>query len=369
MEINKFYQGHALDVLRTFPDGCIDSVVTSPPYWGLRNYGTNPQVWGGDANCQHEWAKIIKPPNGGKNNPERPPLVNANKAMDKMDVRGKGAESDFCPKCGAWLGELGLEPTLQMFMDNLMLIFDEIHRVLKDTGTLWVNLGDCYSGSGGMGSKYTNLQKRGMIMLKDFNRSNMDIPKKSLCLIPQRFAINMVDRGWLCRNEIIWYKPNAMPESVKDRFTNDYEPIYFFTKAQDYYFEQQLEESYWANHDPRAKNEDRNIAENGKIATGTYKMQGVNYRKDGKRNMRCVWELNTKGSTENHFATYPQRLIKTPILAGCPVDGVVLDPFMGTGTTAVVSRKLDRRFIGIELNPESIDISESMMRKEFGLFL
>lgn len=289
--------------------------------------------------------------------------------MDKMDIRGKGNESNFCLKCGAWLGELGLEPTVNMFMDNLFSIFMEIHRVLKDTGSVWVNLGDCYSGSGGMGSKYSNLEKRGMIMLKNFNRQNMEIPKKSLCLIPQRFAIGMVDRGWICRNEIIWWKRNAMPESVKDRFTNDFEPLYFFTKSQDYYFEQQLEESLWADRDPRAQSEERVLAKSGKITTGKYRINGTNYRKDGKRNKRTVWDLNTKGSNESHFATYPQRLVKIPIEAGCPEGGIVLDPFMGTGTTGIAAKKLNRNFIGIDLNPESVDISNKLLHKELGLFL
>jgi len=177
------------------------------------------------------------------------------------------------------------------------------------------------------------------------------IPQKCLCQIPQRFSIEMCNRGWILRNTLIWHKPNCMPSSVKDRFTVDFEYVFFFVKNKKYWFERQIEPS-----------EPWNSAK-GFNVEGQRKRQGSNntYGKDlvqSGRNKRAVWKITTKPFKSAHFAVFPEELIETPIKAGCPEKGIVLDPFIGSGTVAVVAQKLNRQWVGIELNSEYIKIAE-----------
>jgi DNA modification methylase len=286
VQLNKIYNGNALDVLKTFPDESVDMVITSPPYWALRDYGAE--------------------------------------------------------------GQLGLETTFQEYINKLCDIFDEVKRVLKKSGSCWVNLGDAYSGSGkGVGG----------------------IKSKSLLQIPSRFAIGMCNRGWILRNEIIWHKPNAMPQSVRDRFTVDYEKLFFFVKSKKYYFEQQKEPMITTDTNPPRGSkgvlgqENSGLRKQDQIGRADY--TGFNKRylppKDLMRNKRSVWSINTKPFKEKHFATYPEELIITPIKACCPENGIVLDPFMGSGTTAVVARSLGLKYVGIELNPDYIKIADKRL--------
>lgn len=171
----------------------------------------------------------------------------------------------------------------------------------------------------------------------------------------------MVDAGYILRNTIVWHKPNAMPSSATDRFTCDWEPIFFFSKSKRYYFQQQLEKSLWADKDARALN---GPSRGGKATTGEYAInKGGAFRKDGMRNRRTVWTINTKPYEEAHFATYPEALVEPMILAGCPKGGTVLDPFSGAATTGVVAKKLGRKYIGIELNQKYVEISENRLAK------
>jgi len=248
--------------------------------------------------------------------------------------------------------ELGLEPTFQEYINKLCDIFDEIKRALKKEGTCWVNLGDTYmndSSYSKAGRQGYGNDKVGMIYKDD-----SQCPKKSLCQIPSRFAIEMTNRGWILRNEIIWHKPNCMPSSVKDRFTVDFEKIFFFVKNKKYWFETQYEPHQAPLGKPRAfakkGNDDRN--DTGRI---------YNPQKDTStqgRNKRCVWKITTKPYKEAHFAVFPEDLVRTPIKAGCPKGGIVLDPFCGSGTTGVVAKKLGRNFIGIDLNPEYLELAK-----------
>lgn len=479
--INKIIQGDALAVLKTLPSESVNCVVTSPPYWALRDYGVE--------------------------------------------------------------GQLGLENTSEEYIYKLCDIFDEVKRVLRKDGTCWVNIGDTYWGGGNnRGSspdnlsdkQYSNRGARGQVQ----NEWDNSYQAKSLCLIPFRFAIEMVNRGWILRNTIIWHKPNCMPSSVKDRFTVDFEYVFFFTKSNktlfwvnektlecvdrkppgingiegkdwewqivgdyeekdifnvrvrdatkanflqgateeeirnynkgkekkvslwtghNYWFEQQFEafsESYLNDNRPAGVIRQR-LYPNSKYAKAEMiKLEhpakvrdwqkGINKRgKDAiikihpgrGRNKRCVWAIPTKPFPEAHFAVYPEELIETPIKAGCPefvckkcgkarvkiidnserintrpgknvlngksekdIDphkglhkadisiygqkiiykevgytdcgcnagfepGIVLDPFMGAGTTAVVSLKQGKRFIGIELNPDYIEIAKRRIEK------
>ena len=303
MKRNTIYQGNSLEVLKTLPANSIDCCVTSPPYWGLRNYEHSEQ--------------------------------------------------------------LGSEEHFQTFIDNLCNIFDEVQRVLKPEGTCFVNLGDTYgTGSGGSNTNSPKqLSNEGSLL----GRKTAKGYDKCLLMIPERFAIEMVSRGWILRNQIIWHKPNQMPSSATDRFTVDFEKIFFFVKQQKYYFEQQLEKSLWAEFDNRSKVKG-GVESNGKSQSGQYATNKVAYREDGMRNMRTVWSISTEGTSEAHFATYPQKLLETPIKAGCPENGIVLDPFFGSGTTGVYARKANRDFIGIELNEKYIDIANKKLYDELGMF-
>jgi len=420
--------GDCLEQLKTLPSESVNCCVTSPPYWALRDYNHSDQ--------------------------------------------------------------LGLEPTFDEYIDRLCGVFDEVRRVLRSDGTLWVNIGDTYAGSGNGTNDYrTDASKslsgkrfdyNQMFQGKQVRNANNGVPDKSLCMIPFRFAIEMVNRGWILRNVIIWHKPNCMPSSVKDRFTVDFEYVYFFVKSRRYWFETQYEASVESSDKvmQRAKstyNFNKNDITGGmsvdsknayyaKIASGDIPIgrnkravwtvdskfadieQEAEYRqgmsRDRGNNMvekrdlpdknvfidtirerytvnelialtglsrttiehwfrydecfsyprkedwekvgtdlfpellevyyepdeiksdangrikRSVWRVTTRPFKSAHFATYPEELIWTPIKAGCPADGVVLDPFCGSGTTGVVALKQGKRFIGIELNPEYVEMAE-----------
>lgn len=329
MEVNKILQGDALKILKTLPSESIDCVITSPPYWNLRDYG-------------------IK-------------------------------------------GQLGLEETFDEYITKLIWIFNEVKRVLKKEGTCWVNLGDTYGGSGkGYGDKnpdpkFKSGGRERTLQPKPTNTRNKaagGVPQleatKSLCQIPSRFAIAMTNQGWILRNEIIWHKPNCMPSSAEDRFTVDFEKIFFFVKNKNYYFEQQKELAVWdldgngsikraerqreglKSNPTEMKNGIRKVYPNGKHKDGQQSPKFVN----GYRNKRAVWKVITKGFPEAHFAAFPEALIEPMVMAGCPKEGIVLDIFMGAGTTALVAKNLKRNYLGIELNKEYIKMANGRLRQD-----
>jgi len=346
-DILRIIQGSCIEVLKTLPAESINCVMTSPPYWALRDYGTGK--WeGGLSECDH------------KKNPK--PLSDkalAKSTIGKASSTGHALEGykNICGKCGAKRidKQLGLEPTFQQYINDLCDIFDEVKRVLRKDGTCWVNMGDTYGGTGSKGDykdpKYKNGRNGQSIAL------NSKMPSKCLLQIPSRFAIEMTNRGWILRNEIIWHKPNAMPSSAKDRFTVDFEKLFFFTKNKKYLFETQREPHSQVSLN-RIKKPWR-----GKLCDG-HSLGGLKNGDMSKmchpdgRNKRTVWKINTKSYREAHFAVYPPELCETPIKAGCPVGGVVLDPFCGSGTTGLVAKQQCKDFIGIELNPEYIKIAE-----------
>ena len=190
---------------------------------------------------------------------------------------------------------------------------------------------------------------------------NNGLPFKTLILIPFRFAIEMVNRGWICRNVIIWYKPNVMPSSAKDRFTVDWEYLFFFTKSGKYWFEQQFEPSV-VDYDNRVKTAaNKSKYFENKWDKKSLAQKPLSYFTEN-RNKRCVWRITTKPYKEAHFATYPEALCEIPIKAGCPKDGIVLDMFFGAGTTGLVALKQNKKFIGIELNPKYIEIANKRLK-------
>lgn len=375
-------QGDSLAVLRDWPSSFFDCCVTSPPYWGLRDYGTPPVIWDAREGCEHHWGNGIDAPcaRPGEKSPQE------YGAKEIIGNRGDYQKSAFCSLCGAWRGSLGLEPDFRDYLRHLMQIMEQVGRVLKPTGTCWVNLGDSYVGGKGQnGSSKARrtaeergyVQSGGTVMM---DTRPADLPQlarpKSLCAIPDRFKIAMIDAGWVCRNEIIWYKRNCMPSSAKDRFTVDFEKVYFFTKQGKYYFKQQLE--------PMAQSTIRRVelAESREEVEAEIKAPVTNSYKrcdsaavsrnmysderdhlvcapsEGGRNRRCVWDITTKPSSEPHFAMFPDTLVEPMLSAGCPTGGVVLDPFSGMGTVGLVAERLGMDFIGIELNGEYAEKSE-----------
>lgn len=369
---NKIIQGHALDVLKGLPDQLVDCVITSPPYWSLRDYKTEPVVWDGISlfstsdegekqeksadGCDHEWGEYqVKAE--GYTGARRWQHVGGREGCEDGTFSKEVKTGAFCSACNAWRGQLGLEPTIELYLNHLLQIFDEVRRVMKDEGTLWVNLGDSYSASGGSGSeKYSKRHTQfGKVIdqgTRVLPRNVKGLPAKSLCLIPQRFAIAMVDRGWILRNTLIWHKPSCMPSSAKDRFTVDFEYVYFFVKQQKYWFEQQFDEATTGFDLESGTGRERYDGDKGTVPSG-----GVRTYPQG-RNRRCVWTVNTQPFPEAHFATFPEKLVEPMILAGCPEGGITLDPFIGAGTVAIVAAQNRRDYLGIDLSDEYNEMSD-----------
>jgi len=332
VELNKVYNEDALTGLSKLTDKSVNMCITSPPYWMQRDYKTDNQ--------------------------------------------------------------LGLEPTIDMYVSNLCDVFDEVKRVLRDDGTMWLNIGDKYQD-------------------------------KSLLMLPQRVALEMCKRGWLLRNAIVWQKPNAMPTPAKDRFTIAYEMVYFFTKSKSYYFNQQFE-PFTSNFDTWGWNrhEAADVDDGYAMRPKSGSFEGPNTK---GRNMRDVWSISTGTFRGAHCAVFPEKLIQTPIDAGCPTrvctkcgkpvtplyerksleryelpkddpryrparysgkydggmryadvklvgeqtcdcdaefkKGLVLDPFMGAGTSALASKNMNRDYIGFEINPEYIKLGEQRLNE------
>ena len=301
MKLNYIYQGNCLEVLKTFENNSINCCVTSPPYYGLRDYEVE--------------------------------------------------------------GQIGNEDSPEEYVKKIVEIFNEVRRVLKEDGTLWLNLGDSWAGSNqGAGTKHptpkqasnhgTNYmtQENHVSKLKHIARCK----PKDLIGIPWMVAFALRESGWYLRQDIIWAKGNPMPESVKDRCTKSHEYIFLLSKNRKYYYDYQAIKEPCISKSPAGN---KNCLNAGRITE-----EGWSYDpqksipKDGK-NKRDVWSVNTKPCKEAHFATYPDTLIEPCILAGCPENGIVLDPFMGAGTTGMVARKRGRNYIGIELNAKYIDIA------------
>jgi DNA modification methylase len=287
--------GDALEQLKTIHDGSVNTCVTSPPYYGLRDYGVD--------------------------------------------------------------GQIGLEETPEQYISKLVAVFREVRRVLWDDGTLWVNIGDSYAGSGGAGNQFGQLEKDGFNAYKQKELPTQCKPK-DLIGIPWMLAFALRADGWYLRQDIIWAKPNPMPESVKDRCTKSHEYIFLLSKSKQYYYDADAIKELSAT--------DPHIPGNIKVddSRNDADQMGKIWGEDGMRNKRDVWTVTTKPYTEAHFATFPQALIEPCILAGCPFDGTVIDPFTGSGTTGVTALQNGRNFIGIELNPKYVKMAEKRIRNE-----
>ncbi len=307
--------GHVLERLRGLPAESVHCVVTSPPYYGLRDYGIEPQVWGAGAglDCvEHEWGDSVAgvKRSGGTASSTLGLASGGHDLSDEARTRSiersfhEGSSSVFCLRCGAWRGSLGLEPALALYLDHMVEVFREVRRVMRKDATCWLNIGDSYAG-------------------------------KQLQMIPARLAIRLQDDGWWVRSDIAWCKRAPMPESCTDRPTSAWEHVFLLTKSARYYY------------DAEAVKED---------AGG------------GKRNQRNVWLLGPEPFPEAHFATYPTEIPRRAILAGSKSGGTILDPFLGAGTTALVADRLGRDCIGIELNPEYAAMARRRIGADAPLF-
>jgi DNA modification methylase len=309
LEINKIYNMSCLDGMKLLDDNSIDCIVTSPPYWGLRDYGKQTEtVWDGDVGCEHEWDDFVRAGNtwGVPNSNSVP---NTGSQLDKRAYL-KPTKQSKCSKCGAWKGQIGLEPDFNLYVKHLCDIFDEVKRILKKSGTCWVVMGDSYGGSGNSSGHTVETKNLGYTTSEmGASKGNQKSTKgyeKCLLQIPSRFAIEMCNRGWILRNEIIWYKPNCMPCSVKDRFTVDFEKVFFFVKNKKYCFEQQFEPYLTNENRPDGMVRNREYGYQGKYKVmppigGVKKSGGFNPVYSGNtpewkqgRNKRTVWKINNE---------------------------------------------------------------------------
>lgn len=366
-KLDYIYHSDALKALQTMEDCSVDCIITSPPYYGLRDYGTGTWV-GGDENCPHY-----------RTSKRSDATSTGHKAMvDSGHPVGDAIYKTVCPLCGAVRvdEQIGLEESPEEYIDKLVAVFREARRVLKDDGTLWLNIGDSYWGSGSRGFDFTNLpldhseiQKgsKGTMNLSALPKlvgNNGVYKDKDMIGIPWMLAFALRADGWYLRQDIIWAKPNPMPESVVDRCTKSHEYIFLLTKKKKYRF------------DYKAIQEDcvSEVSDNSAIRFGGSKYgdnddthfqtySGNIYKPTEKRNKRDVWSMSVSPIKEAHFATFPEELVSNCILAGCPKDGVVLDPFLGSGTTGVVAHRMGRHFVGCELNSEYIDIAKRRIAK------
>ncbi|KAA6337100.1 Modification methylase DpnIIB [termite gut metagenome] len=377
--LNNIYNTDCRSGLKELPSECVDCCITSPSYYGFRDYGT--AKWeGGDPNCQHS----IREEAGFEKWKQSTNRGNA-----------KNLPKGVCLKCGAIRidNQIGLEDTPEAYIEQLVEVFTEVYRILKPTGTLWINIGDSYWGGKGYSGSSAGIyqyerRKRnesinrecsnfgGKGTIRSTDKKHEYIKRKDLIGIPWMLAFALRNAGWYLRQDIIWHKPNPMPESVKDRCTKSHEYLFLLSKSDKYYFNNEaiMEiASYDGRKDTRTKGSHK-YSQQGITGLNPQAFAARSHERwimnDGKymRNKRSVWTVCTKPLRENHFASFPESLIKDCVLAGCPQGGIVLDPFMGSGTTAIVVRKLGCNYVGFELNPDYVAICEKRIRNELGIF-
>ena len=352
MKTNHILQGSVFDRLKDIEDESIQCVVTSPPYWGLRDYGT--AEWeGGDSDCSHK-----------RESKKSEKTITGHKNFEEMNGVGDAIYKSVCNRCGAIRKDkqLGLEETPEEFVDNLVKMFREVKRVLRKDGTIWLNLGDSYFSQGtNMDRNWDNRQKNFSKGKPKINLNHNILKQKDLCGIPWRVAFALQSDGWYLRQDIIWHKPNPMPESVQDRCTKSHEYIFLLTKSANYFYDAD------AVREPVAESSIGRLNQNIDQQVGTTRANGGkksngNLKAVGDiekgRNKRSVWTITTKPYKEAHFAVLPTELPELCIKAGSREGDIILDPFFGSGTTGWVAQRLGRKWIGVELNPEYVKIAE-----------
>lgn len=318
-------QGNCIEVMSQLDAESFNTCVTSPPYWGLRDYGLPATDWK---------AVTYKPMSG----------------LDDITVP-------------AWTGCLGLEPTPEMFVAHIVLVFRKVWRLLRSDGTAWVNFGDSYAGS--RKGAWSNTEGQKEVYVADPKGLQSKIPKnpsglknKDLVGIPWRVAFALQADGWYLRSDIIWNKTNAMPESVKDRPTKAHEYFFLFSKSDKYYYDAELIKEK-STTQGSANSFSRKLDESPPPgSTNQHRPSRKYVEYSGMKNKRSVWTVQTQAFPDAHFATFPEELIKPCILAGAPVGGKVLDMFGGSGTTLKVAQENNRECVVIEMNPAYVEIAE-----------
>jgi DNA modification methylase len=365
-QVATILHGDALATLRTLPDESVHCCITSPPYWGLRDYGT--ARWeGGDPACDHDQRR-------------RERDLDSKEADYGGKARDSLAGRDTCRKCGARRvdAQIGLEQTPDAYVARMVEVFREVRRVLRNDGTLWLNLGDSYAGSWGnyggqnrgngtqrtrtAGSQVPNHAYDNLEDFRPPTASVSGLKPKDLVGIPWRVAFALQADGWYLRQDIIWAKPNPMPESVTDRCTKAHEYMFLLAKSATYHYDAEAVKEKSVDPDGSAARYAAPMWVGNKHESGGYSADGATHTGgmktfDGTRNRRSVWTVATRPYRGAHFATFPPKLVEPCILAGCPEGGTVLDPFAGSGTTLAVAMEHGRNAIGIELNAEYIDLA------------
>jgi DNA modification methylase len=324
---NDIHQGDVKARLREMPESSVHMVMTSPPYYGLRDYGEEVEsVWGGEEDCEHSWGTEVTDPQGGTNTDENEPNVGGNASTQETRLRGGGGiKSGRCLDCGAWKGQLGLEPQLEQFVRNLVEVGDLIRRVLREDGNWWLNLGDSFAGSWGAQSKDEKANQRDSGAYPDKNPARTGtLRRKSKMLVPHRVAIALEDAGWIVRSDAVWAKSNPMPHPVKDRLTETKEFVFHLTPNPDYWFdldavrephkESSLTRSDHAfnsagvgsTHAPREDRHDDVV------------MDAEEACHPNGKNPGDIFEVPVKAFPEAHFAVYPPELCEKPIKSSCP---------------------------------------------------
>jgi len=326
-------------------DKSCQTCITSPPYYGLRSYDLEPSIFGGDAECEHVWGNELPEHHPGQ-------VAQSNTGEKHSGAAAKGqtvGSGSFCSLCNAWRGNLGLEPTPELFIQHLVEIFREVKRVLRDDGTLWIVIGDSYAGSGGDHAKH---HRRTKVTLErnesDKGRQKIlctgGLKPKDLIGIPWMLAFALRADGWYLRSDIIWAKKNCMPESVQDRPTKSHEYLFLLAKSKRYFYE--MEAIKEASKDPESYTgrRKRNAGQMDGAEPDNYKFHG-SVQEDGTlrhgqtyptRNRRTVWATSTYPYKGAHFAAYPPALIEPCILAGTSAKGAC--PICGAGWKRVMKK-------------------------------
>ena len=372
LSVSLLYGADCRESLRNIKTGSVHCCITSPPYWNLRDYGVASQVWGGDPDCDHWW------------------------------------DGSNCPKCGAWSGQLGLEPTPDLYVQHLVEVFREVRRVLHPSGTLWLNLGNSYMSH--PAKNFDNMGGESGCRIREdpalaaatvVGKPRVDgLKSKDLVGTPWMVAFALRVDGWWLRSEIIWAKPNPFPSSVSDRPTTAHEHVFLLAPNEHYFYDaeairEQGTTGAWDAMPPIGgvkhleSTGSMNPTYSGKMPAG-----------DGKHHKRTVWPVATEAYEGAHFAVWPPALVEPMVLAGTsqagccpvchtpwqrgsssnrarkvgdwspvclcpsapPVPCTVLDPFSGSGTTGLVATQNGRSFIGLDLNEEYLDLAESRIR-------
>ena len=321
--------GDAREVLASMEPDSVHCVVTSPPYWGLRDYGLEPVIWGGREGCLHVWGaekvRVV-----GRNDSGASPSsgVGFHGQAEGYGGSRNASQGSTCSLCGAWRGTLGNEPQVEGYLAHLIEVFRAVKRVLRDDGTLWLNMGDSYAAHPGQ-RKTTDAagpkQQTNTGSTAASSRHAESLKPKDLIMMPARVALALQADGWWVRSDIIWHKPNPMPESVRDRPTSAHEHVFMLTKSARYYWDQEAVREVGQEHKGRAGTFARNGAVSEHVLPNQAAAEHRSERTDrvpAGRNLRNVWTMATQPYPEAHFATFPERLPETCILAGTSERGV-----------------------------------------------